>query len=100
MDASTKIYTNEVVTLYCRPAELLLGGTSYGCFIDMWAAECILAELVQRRILFTVMSEIDMLSTIFRVLLVPSRDRWPLTDKISACYDLYSLVLPSTKRIT
>ncbi|KAI0986700.1 hypothetical protein GJ496_010905 [Pomphorhynchus laevis] len=100
MDAPTKIYTNEVVTLYYRPPELLLGGTSYGCFIDMWAVGCILAELAQRRILFKAMSEIDMLRTIFRVLPVPSRDSWPLMDKISACYDPYSLVPPSTKRIT
>lgn len=41
-----------VVTLWYRAPELLLGSRSYTRAVDMWAAGCILAELVLSRALF------------------------------------------------
>lgn len=38
--------TSNVVTLWYRPPELLLGATHYGVGIDLWSAGCILAELL------------------------------------------------------
>ncbi|KAH9253958.1 hypothetical protein BASA81_008082 [Batrachochytrium salamandrivorans] len=38
-------YTNEVVTLWYRAPELVLGETRYGTEIDMWALGCVFAEL-------------------------------------------------------
>lgn len=32
----TKTYSNEVVTLWYRPPEVLLGSTEYSTPIDMW----------------------------------------------------------------
>ncbi|KAL1707211.1 kinase-like domain-containing protein [Schizophyllum commune] len=42
-----KKYRNEVVTLWYRAPELLLGSTSYGPAIDVWSCGCILAEMIQ-----------------------------------------------------
>lgn len=40
-----KTMTTNVVTLWYRPPELLLGGTHYGVGVDLWSVGCILAEL-------------------------------------------------------
>ena len=42
----------EVVTLWYRSPELLLGAKAYGMPIDMWAAGCVLGELCALRPLF------------------------------------------------
>lgn len=33
----TKTYSNEVVTLWYRPPDILLGSTDYSTHIDMWS---------------------------------------------------------------
>jgi serine/threonine protein kinase len=38
----TKTYSNEVVTLWYRPPDVLLGSTDYSTHIDMWGVGCIL----------------------------------------------------------
>ena len=45
-------YTKEVVTLWYRAPELLLGANEYSTPIDMWSAGCIFAEIVTKRALF------------------------------------------------
>ena len=49
-----KDFTNQVITLWFRPPELLLGETHYGPAVDMWSAGCILGELLTRKTLFQV----------------------------------------------
>lgn len=44
--------TPQVVTLWYRPPELLLGARAYGPAVDLWGAGCILAEMFLRRPLF------------------------------------------------
>lgn len=41
-------YTNNVVTLWYRAPELLLGEHDYGPPIDLWSAGCILGEMWTR----------------------------------------------------
>lgn len=65
-------YTHEVVTLWYRAPEIMLGATEYSTAIDIWAVGCIFAEMVTKRILFEGDSEIDQLYRIFRVLGTPS----------------------------
>jgi cyclin-dependent kinase 1 len=61
-----RVYTHEVVTLWYRAPEVLLGAPRYSCAIDVWSIGCIFSELVTRRPLFHGDSEIDQLFKIFR----------------------------------
>jgi len=47
-----KNYTNEVVTLWYRPPDVLLGSKNYTTSIDIWSVGCILAELHNMKPLF------------------------------------------------
>lgn len=42
-----KGYTNEVITLWYRPPEVLLGNRKYKGEIDVWSVGCIMAEMVR-----------------------------------------------------
>ena len=71
-------YTRNVVTLWYRAPELLLGATSYsGPDIDLWAVGCVFAELLLKRPLFDAKTELEQLSQIFHILGLPTEDRWP-----------------------
>jgi cyclin-dependent kinase len=61
-------YTHEVVTLWYRAPDVLLGSTKYSTPIDMWSVGCIFAEMVKGSPLFTGTSEETQLDAIFRVL--------------------------------
>ena len=47
-----KSYANEVVTLWYRPPDVLLGNKNYTTSIDVWSIGCIFAELVTLKPLF------------------------------------------------
>ncbi|XP_054773758.1 cyclin-dependent kinase 1-like [Lytechinus pictus] len=72
-----RVYTHEVVTLWYRAPEVLLGATKYACPVDMWSLGCIFAEMVTKRPLFHGDSEIDQLFRIFRTLGTPTEETWP-----------------------
>eukprot|EP00090_Calanus_glacialis_P001785 TRINITY_DN11317_c0_g1_i1.p1 TRINITY_DN11317_c0_g1~~TRINITY_DN11317_c0_g1_i1.p1 ORF type:complete len:316 (-),score=110.44 TRINITY_DN11317_c0_g1_i1:136-1083(-) len=72
-----RVYTHEVVTLWYRAPEVLLGSPKYSCPIDIWSIGTIFAEMVNRRPLFQGDSEIDQLFRIFRVLTTPTEETWP-----------------------
>eukprot|EP00168_Porphyra_purpurea_P000632 TRINITY_DN1072_c0_g1_i5.p1 TRINITY_DN1072_c0_g1~~TRINITY_DN1072_c0_g1_i5.p1 ORF type:complete len:271 (+),score=69.46 TRINITY_DN1072_c0_g1_i5:193-1005(+) len=69
-------YTHEVVTLWYRAPEILLGAKKYSTPVDIWSIGCIFAELVTRSPLFPGDSEIDQLYKIFRALGTPTEDMW------------------------
>uniref|UniRef100_A0A674P7F4 cyclin-dependent kinase n=1 Tax=Takifugu rubripes TaxID=31033 RepID=A0A674P7F4_TAKRU len=48
----TKTYSNEVVTLWYRPPDVLLGSSEYSTQIDMWGVGCIFYEMAAGRPLF------------------------------------------------
>lgn len=57
----------QVVTLWYRAPEVLLGSRHYSTAIDMWSVGCIFAEMVMRgNPLFPGDSEIDQIFKIFR----------------------------------
>lgn len=64
-------YTPEVVTLWYRAPELLLGASEYANEIDIWSIGCIFAEMVTKKPLFAGDSECDQLYRIFRILGTP-----------------------------
>ena len=63
----TKTYSNEVVTLWYRPPDVLLGSTEYSTPIDMWGVGCIFYEMVSGRPLFPGSTVEDELHLIFKV---------------------------------
>lgn len=63
--------TNQVVTLWYRAPELLLGDTNYTAAVDIWAAGCVIAEMLSGKPLFPGSSELDTLFKIFRLLGTP-----------------------------
>ncbi|XP_055022366.1 cyclin-dependent kinase 15, partial [Boleophthalmus pectinirostris] len=71
-------FSSEVVTLWYRPPEVLLGSTDYTSALDMWGAGCILVEMLQGAPAFPGLSDVsEQLRKIFSVLGVPSEETWP-----------------------
>jgi tRNA A-37 threonylcarbamoyl transferase component Bud32 len=76
--AHNKAFTHEVVTLWYRAPEILLGTETYTASVDIWSVGCIFGELLLRgQPLFPGDSEIDELFRIFRVLGTPNEAAWP-----------------------
>lgn len=71
-----KPYTHEVVTLWYRAPEVLLGAKEYALGIDSWSIGCIFYELVQGKIFLAGDSEIDQIIKIFGLLGTPSEENW------------------------
>ncbi|KAE8135852.1 kinase-like domain-containing protein [Aspergillus pseudotamarii] len=72
-----RTYTHEVVTLWYRSPEILLGGRQYSTGVDMWSCGAIFAEMCTRKPLFPGDSEIDEIFKIFRLLGTPDEIAWP-----------------------
>ncbi|KAI8918667.1 kinase-like domain-containing protein [Powellomyces hirtus] len=72
-----RAYTHEVVTLWYRTPEILLGSKTYLTAVDMWSVGCIFAEMCLRQPLFLGDLEIDELFRIFRTLCTPNEETWP-----------------------
>lgn len=78
-----RTYTHEVVTLWYRAPEILLGGRQYSTGVDMWSVGCIFAEMCTRKPLFPGDSEIDEIFKIFRYVSVAPPTR-PLKVTLDA----------------
>ncbi|GLJ09380.1 hypothetical protein SUGI_0107790 [Cryptomeria japonica] len=72
-----KNYTQEVVTLWYRAPEVLLGTKHYSTAIDVWSLGCIFAELCNMKVLFNGDSQIQQLLKIFRLIGTPNEQLWP-----------------------
>lgn len=72
-----RAYTHEIVTLWYRCPEVLLGSSRYSCPVDTWALGCIFGEMATTVPVFHGDSEIDQLFKIFRILGTPSDETWP-----------------------
>ena len=70
-------YTHEVVTLWYRAPEILLGEKRYSTVVDTWSCGVIMPEMVTGKPLFAGDCEIDELFSIFRVLGTPDEMSWP-----------------------
>lgn len=70
-------YTHEVVTLWYRAPEILLGSQKYSVPVDIWSVGCIFAELVNKRPMLPGDSEIDQLFKIFTMFGTPNESVWP-----------------------
>lgn len=70
-------YTHEVVTVWYRPPEILLGSDVYCISVDMWAVGCIIAEMATGAPLFPGDSEVGTVFMIFQKLGTPTEEMWP-----------------------
>lgn len=70
-------FSNEVVTLWYRAPDVLLGSRNYNTSIDIWSAGCIMAEMYTGRPLFPGTTNEDQLVRIFRIMGTPSERTWP-----------------------
>ncbi len=69
--------TTNVITLWYRPPELLLGQKDYGLSVDMWSAGCIFMELYCHNALFRGSDETHQIKLIFEILGFPNEFDWP-----------------------
>ena len=67
-------YTHEVVTLWYRAPDVLLGSQRYSTPVDVWSIGCIFAEMVNGSPIFTGTSEETQLDIIFRHLGTPRNE--------------------------
>lgn len=70
-------YTHEVVTLWYRAPELLLGANRYSASVDVWSTGCIFAEMATGYPLFPGRTDIDQLFKIFQRRGTPNNTIWP-----------------------
>lgn len=91
-----RTYTHEVVTLWYRAPEILLGGKQYSCPVDIWSVGAIFAEMVTGVPMFAGDSEIDELFKIFRLLGTPNEENWPGVSKLAE----YKTTFPKWKRVS
>jgi serine/threonine protein kinase len=72
----TRVMSKEVVTVWYRAPELLLGG-DYSTPIDIWSVGCIFYEMALGRPMATGDSELDQLFRIFQLFGTPTEKSWP-----------------------
>eukprot|EP00759_Apiculatamorpha_spiralis_P003986 PhF_6_TR12262/c0_g1_i1/m.19431 len=79
MSIPTKTYTSQVVTLWYRAPDVLLGSSDYGTAVDIWSVGIIFLELVLGEPPFQGTTETQLLLQMFRFFGTPSPDptSWP-----------------------
>ena len=66
--------SQEINAKYYKAPEVLLGSKTYDSKIDIWAAGCILAELIQLAPLFPGNNDIELIVLIFEMLGTPTSE--------------------------
>lgn len=74
--------TNNVITLWYRPPELLMGAVRYTSAVDVWSTGCVLAELELLRPLFPGKTEADQLELICKALGTLGDETFPGVSKL------------------
>lgn len=87
--------TLDVVTLWYRAIEILLGAQGYLFEVDMWSAGCVIAEMAVGSALFPGDSEIGTIFKIFELLGTPTAEVWPEVSKLMHFKDRFP-VWPDT----
>ncbi|KAJ3113407.1 negative regulator of the PHO system [Phlyctochytrium bullatum] len=75
-------FSNEVVTLWYRAPDVLLGSRNYSTSIDIWSAGCIMAEMYSGKPLFPGKTNDDQLMKIFKLLGTPTEATWPHVSEL------------------
>ena len=86
--------TTDVGTTCYRPPELLFGFSEYDYSLDLWAAGCVVAEVLMggKKTLFDagpLGSELWLIQSIFKTLGTPTSDTWPVSKcTLTHCRDV------------
>mmetsp|Transcript_14258 Transcript_14258/g.36847 ORF Transcript_14258/g.36847 Transcript_14258/m.36847 type:complete len:429 (+) Transcript_14258:161-1447(+) len=70
-------YSHDVITLWYRCPEIMLGVRHYGPEVDIWSIGCIIAEMAMSKPIFPGDSEIGTIFCIFKVTGKPTEETWP-----------------------
>jgi len=70
-------YSHEVVTLWYRAPDVLMGSRKYSTPIDIWSAGCIFSEMITGKPLFPGKDTQDELLRIFKIMGTPNEEVWP-----------------------
>jgi cyclin-dependent kinase len=70
-------YTHEVVTLWYRAPDVLMGSRKYSTPVDIWSVGCIFAEMANGNALLRGNTDADQLLKIFKCLGTPTPELWP-----------------------
>ncbi|GME70283.1 hypothetical protein B5S31_g729 [[Candida] boidinii] len=92
-------FSNEVVTLWYRAPDVLLGSRNYSTSIDMWSAGCILAEMLTGKPLFPGSSNEDQLLKIFRLMGTPNERSWPGVSQYPNYRNNFNMFVPQDLRV-
>ena len=93
--------TLDVVSLWYRPPELLLGSKYYGQGIDIWSCGCVWAELLKGRPQWAGKTEKEQIKAIFTDLGPPTAATWPSfvnMPKVQEGIDIAAEVEESSKK--
>ncbi|KAL7712949.1 Cyclin-dependent kinase C-2 [Entamoeba marina] len=71
------IYTENIVTLWYRSPELLLGEVNYSTSVDMWSIGCVFLEIMKRHPIFKAKTDAEQLIAIFSLCGSPNEKNWP-----------------------
>jgi cyclin-dependent kinase len=77
-----KTFRNDVVSLWYRAPDILLGNEVYTTSVDLWSIGCIFGELVKGTILFHGYNEKEQLTKIFEILGTPDVKKVPMYEKL------------------
>ena len=88
-----KTLTHEILTLWYRAPEILLGQKEYSTPVDMWSIGLIFYEMAHRKPLFAGDSEIDQIFKIFQMYGTPTERTWPGITKLPD----FKLTFPQSK---
>ena len=77
-----KTLTHEILTLWYRAPEILLGQKEYSTPVDIWSIGLIFYEMAHRKPLFAGDSEIDQIFKIFQMYGTPNERTWPGITKL------------------
>ncbi|XP_028119707.1 cell division control protein 2 homolog B-like [Camellia sinensis] len=76
-DFPLRAYSPEVVTIWYKAPEILLGSPVYSMAIDVWSVGCIFAKMLMRQNLFAGASKNEHLRKIFSIMGTPNERTWP-----------------------
>jgi serine/threonine protein kinase len=86
--------THEIITLWYRPPEVLLGIENYTTKVDSWSIGCIMYEMLTGKPLFPGDCEIGQLFKIFQVTGTPNEEVWPNVFKLPDYKSTFPIWLP------